>query len=309
MTGMARLTQAVPTSILIAALAATIGCGGTPTEVTALPRAVGEVDGVLLRAEGLAPLTGLEGRYHAWALLERSRTESLGPFLVDEVGTIVDADGNPIESFTSDAFNIRETLGILITIESPTRGGDSPGGFQLLSGVFIDGVAELTVPIDSAIREATGSLRVFTPTDGPDSNENAGVWAVNADGSPALDLPDTTGALLYETFVDIDGQSLTLGRFDLADRADTICRFCGDLDPPAGPGDDLLFNPPAGLLFPADLSGARVTISLESRVDDVATRSQLVILEAVLPLGLRGGEQVAMINRAGNFPTATAVLY
>ena len=77
---------------------------------------------------------------------------------------------------------------------------------QIISGTFIDRVAELTVPISSSITSASGTLRVFTPTDGPDTNENSGVWMVDAAGEPSLNMPDTSAALQYETFIEIGAE-------------------------------------------------------------------------------------------------------
>ena len=62
-------------------------------------------------------------------------------------------------------------------------------------------------------------------------------------------------------------------------------------------------------MFPTDLSSTRVTISLEGRFNDVVSRSQLVVLEALLPGGLMPNQTVSYVNLADSFPTGTAVLY
>ena len=287
-------------------------CTQTPTEITPLPRAIGEVAAVLLQVTSLAPLQAdTEGVYYLWSLQERNQSAPLGSFFVDAGGQIVDENGVPKREFTADDFSIRKTLGLLITIEQPGAAPSNPTGMQILSGTFIEGVADLTVPISSAIREASGSLRVFTPTDGVDNNESSGVWMQQADGSPSLTIPDTSAALLYETFIDVGAQFLPVGRFDTADEADTVNQFSEELFPaPDRPGEDLLRNAPEGLVFPIDLSGARVTISLEGRgASDFARQSQLIVLEVILPGGLIGGEQIHFVNRTVSFPTGKAVLY
>ena len=287
-------------------------CNQTPTEITPLPRALGEVAAVRVNMQGLAPLDPTrDGTYLLWGLGERNETRLLSVFFVNESGVVVDENGMPIDTFTTDEVAMRTLQGILVTIEA-NPASESPGGMQVISGTFIDRVADLTVPISSGITSATGTLRVFTPTDGPDTNENSGIWMVDAAGEPSLNMPDTTAALQYETFIEIGGQNLNLGRFDVVDKADDSCRFCAgiaEFSQPERPGDDLLKNPPAGLVFPIDISGAIVRISLEGRFNDFAQQSQLIVFEAVLPSGLVGGEIVGYTNLAGSFPTGQAVLY
>jgi hypothetical protein len=301
-------------SLLAVAAALIGGCNQTPTEITPLPRALGEVTAVNVILDGLVPLeAALTGTYVIWGLADRSQATKLGIFYVDPVnGDIVDEGGNPIASFTSDDVALRKLQGILVTIEVDPQGVEGPTGMQVLSGTFIDRVASLTVPISTGIVSASGNLRVYTPTDGPDTNENSGVWMVDLAGEPSLSMPDTTAALQYETFIEVRGQNLNLGRFDLVNTRDDFCRFCASFEEfpqPLRPGDDLLLNAPDGLVFPIDLSGATVRISLEGRVSDFVTQSQLIVLEAVLPSGLRGDEIVGFTNLAANFPTGRAVLY
>lgn len=307
-------TNRLPRRSLLALSLILVGaCNQTPTEITPLPRALGEVEAVRINMNSLAPLDqATEGTYILWGLGERNQTGRLGAFFIDPTsGAVVDANGAPLDTFATDEIALRTLQGILVTIEVNPE-STSPTGMQILSGTFIDRVANLTVPISSGISSASGSLRVFTPTDGPNTNENAGLWMVDATGMPSLNMPDTTAALQFETFIEIGGQNINLGRFDVVDNRDDFCRFCADFEEfpqPERPGDDLLLNPPEGLLFPGDISGTIVRISLEGRFNDFATQSQLIVLEAMLPSGLSGGEIVAFTNLAASFPTGQAVLY
>lgn len=302
----ARSLAAVLTALL------TLACGGTPTEITPLPRSVGEVEGVLIQLDSLAPLPdpATDGVYVLWSIINRGEARELGEFFIDAGGTIVDAAGNPIERFESDDFPVRQTLSLLITIESPLSRSDTPQGTQILSGTVVDGVANLTVPISTAITGASGSLRVFSPTDGPNTNEASGFWMIDEEGEPLLSIPDTTAALVFETFVEVQGRSLPVGRFERADDADDVNQYSSDQFPaPEVPGEDLLLNAPEGLIFPANLGGARITISLEGRFNDFVSQGQLVVLEAILPPGLTGNETIPFINRTASFPRGRAVLY
>lgn len=300
-------------AIAACGLLAFVACNQTPTEITPLPRALGEVEAVRVTLAGLVPLGEGEGGYVLWGLRERNQAGRLGAFFIDPTtGEMVDGSGTPVDSFSTEEFALRTLQGVIVTIETSPDTADTPVGPQILSGTFIDRVASLTVPISSSITSSSGTLRVFTPTDGPNTNENSGVWMLDAAGAPSLVVPDTTAALQYETFIEIDGQNLNLGRFEVPDDRDDFCRFCANFEQfpqPERPGDDLLLNPPDGLTFPRDLSGAIVRISLEGRFNDLAAQSQLIVLEAVLPAGLQGGEIIGFVNRTETFPAGSAVLY
>jgi hypothetical protein len=122
-------------------------------------------------------------------------------------------------------------------------------------------------------------------------------------------LPPLNNVYAWEHYLIIDGQTLTLGRFINPAGPDFINPYIGPLLPPLFPGEDFLFNAPAGIVFPADLAGTRLLVTLEAVLDDTADPSQLVVLEAILPGGLQGGEIIELTNRAADFPTGTAVIF
>lgn len=295
----------------VAGLALMPACNNIPTEITPLPRAIGEVEAIYMEISQLQPLDpATQGVYVLWALTDRSGAERMTDFYVSTQGILVDATGTPIVRFTSDDFPLRKTLGLLITIELSAVATDGPTGMQILTGTFVEGVAILTVPIPATVTSSSGTMQVFTPTDGANTNENSGIWGVTSTGEPSLRLADTTAALEYETFIDVGGLSLPVGRFDVVNKADDANAYIAStIPPPDRPGEDLLQNPPPGITFPVDLSGARVSISLEGRFNDFVGQSQLVVLEAILPAGLTGGETIQMMNRTASFPSGTAILY
>lgn len=286
-------------------------CNNVPTEITPLPRAVGEIEAIYMQLNQLQPLDpATQGVYTLWALTDRGQADRITDFYVSDDGAIVDASGTRIVRFTTENFALRKTISLLISIELSATPSDAPAGMQILSGTFVEGVAILAVPAPATIFSASGTLRLFTPTDGPDTNETSGVWAITASGAPSLLLPDTTAALQYETFVDVQGRSLPVGRFDRVDQKDDANAYVSTLFPvPERPGEDLLLNAPEGLTFPADLRGNRVSISLEGRFNDYVQQSQLVVLEGIVPIGATGGETIILFNRTASFPSGTAILY
>ena len=295
------------TSILLLLLAAS-ACGETPREFSPLPSSLGDVRGVAMGFERLQPLGPGEGIYAGWIRLDNGDIIALGSFNVNAAGRPVDSQGNVIDRFTSSK-NLFASVSLVITVE-PTGGiGADPGAAAILQGPFLDGVAELNVPSPLLIDQASGSYRVFTPTDGPDTNEGSGVWAVDEAGDPLLQLPPLNSVYSYEHYMIINGETLTMGRFISPDTRDFANPFSGPLPAPEFPGEDFLENAPSGVVFPADLGGARLILALEPTFDDTADPSQLIVLEAVLPAGLQGGEIIQLTNRTVDFPTGRAAIF
>jgi hypothetical protein len=284
------------------------GCGETPRQFNPLPTALGDLRGVALGFEKLLPLGPGEGRYAAWLNLENRDIIALGPFNVNSEGRPVNPNGELIQRFTADR-NLFSSVSVLITIAPSGVPGPSPGQAPILQGPFFDGVAELSVPAPLFIDESAGSYRVFTPTNGPDTAEGSGVWSVDFDGEPLLQLPPLNNIYAWEHYMIIDGQTLSMGRFNSPILPDFVNPFSGPLPAPLFPGEDFLFNAPPGIVFPADLTGAHLLLTLEPIFDDTIDPSQLVVLEAILPAGLQGGEIIELTNRTSDFPTGTAAIY
>lgn len=287
---------------------AIMGCGETPRQFRPLPAAIGDVRGIAMGFENLQRLEQGEGIYAGWVRLDNGDVIGLGTFNVDTDGRPVNRDGEFIDRFSSPE-SLFNSVSIVITVEPSGNAGPQPGSAAILQGPFLDGVAQMSVPAPLLIDQSGGSYRVFTPTDGPDTNENSGVWAVDEDGEASLQLPPLNNVYSYEHYMIIDGQTVTMGRFVSPDAPDFINRFSGPLEPPPFPGEDFLQNAPPGLVFPTDLSGTRLLVTLEPTLDDTIDPSQLVILEAVLPAGLQGGETIQLTNRTGDFPTGTAAIF
>ena len=291
--------------IALAALLLLPACGDTPTQFRPLPVALGNLRGVAIGFTGIRELQDNEGVFAAWINLDRGEIVALGAFLVNSDGLPTDLEGNVIERFTTDQ-NITNAVSILITVEAQGPGG-APGSGVILQGPFFDGVAELKVPAPLFLQESAGSYTVFTPTDGPNTNESSGAWAIVND-EPALQLPPLNQVYIYEHFMIIDDIPVVMGRFTASDAADFSNPHSADGPFPDVPGEDFLVAPPGGLVFPADLSGARLLVTLEPPLGS-NTPSQLVILEAILPVGLQGGEVVELINRVADFPTGIAAIF
>ena len=294
--------------IVLLLLLALPACGQTPSEFRPLPAALGDLRGVALGFEGLAPLGEGEGLYSAFLNLDNGDIVGLGAFNVNDNGQPIDGQGDLIDRFAANQ-NLFSSVSLVVSIEPLGVIGSTPSQAAILQGPFFNGIASLSVPSPLFLEDASGSYRVFTPTDGPGTNEGSGAWAVSVGGEATLTLPPLNNIYIYEHFMVINGMPITMGRFTAADIADFANPWSGPLEAPAFPGEDFLANALAGFTFPADLSGAELLVTLEAIFNDSVLPSQLVVLRGTLPATVAGGETIALTNQIANFPTGTAIVF
>ncbi len=218
--------------------------------------------------DGLAPPP--YGHYEGW-VVTADGPASTGKFLVADDGALTDLDGAPVEAFYVDGVLASDVTRFVLSLEPEGDDDAVPAAVKPLAGDVADGRAELEADLGVPFGDASGTYILATPTDGPGTNEEAGIWFLVPDAtghSASLDLPDLTGTdWVYEGWVVLDGVPVATGRFDHPDQADDADPHSGDLDAPPFPGEDLLRDAPDGLTFPADLRGAVAVVSIEPRDD------------------------------------------
>lgn len=219
--------------------------------------------------------TGLEAlqngyHYEGWAIVGGAPVTT-GKFNVDASGSLVTVTGAAIAggSFATGV-DLESASAIVITIEPSGDTDAIPADTHILAGAVAGGGATLSAGNGSALgndfTSAAGSYILATPTDGPETNENSGVWFLSlASGSPAvgLTLPALPGGWAYEGWVVISGTPVTSGRFTAVDAVDFDDPFSGVEPGPPFPGEDFLLDAPAELTFPTDLAGGAAIISIE----------------------------------------------
>ncbi|MCH8960394.1 MAG: hypothetical protein IH820_03510 [Bacteroidetes bacterium] len=266
-----------------------------------------------LDLRGFEPLTN-GFHYEGWALSTGAANVSTGKFNVDAAGNLVDLNGNPIPN---NAFETNVDLSVspsmFITIEPAGDTNQTPSATRFLGGDFNDGVAELTVEHRSALGVslflATGTYILSTPTNGPDSNEDSGVWFINLTAGPqgrGLTVPNLPSGWTYEGWTIIDGIPVTTGTFKEVSGADDAAPYSGPMEGFAFPGEDFLVNAPAGLSFPTFLSGATVVVSVEPSPDPDPAPFTLKLFSGAVPGNATNEVTYNLKNNANAFPTGTA---
>jgi hypothetical protein len=267
-----------------------------------------------LNFTGLNPL--LNGyHYEGWAIVGGSPV-STGKFNLDSNGNLVDLNGTEI---TNGEFvlggDLSSATEIVLTIEPAGDTDDIPAMTHYVAGDVSGGSATLSVGHSSALGDdflsATGNYILATPTNGPATDENSGVWFLDlSSGSPAqgLDLPTLTDGWKYEGWAVIDGVPVTTGTFTSTTDFDDAAPYSGVMPGPPFPGEDFLVNAPVGLTFPTDLAGKTAVISIEPFPDDDASPFTLKPLVGMIPADATDHVTYAMDNNAGANPTGAVTI-
>ena len=258
-----------------------------------------EANELVLTFDGLEPLE--EGYYEGWAIFGEEKV-STGTFnMGDEL------------SFAAPE-NIGEADAIVITIEPEDDADPEPSGIVILQGDLSEGSADLEFPVD--LSGASGSYILATPTNGPDTDENSGIWFLQLPEppTPGLELPELPDGWVYEGWAVFEGTPLTSGKFTAVDEVDGFDGFSGVEPGPPFPGEDYLVNAPMGVTFPIDLGDGEslVVISIEPDMDGVDPTGegpfQIKPLVGEVPAGAQDHENYPMILSLDSIPSGTATI-
>ena len=253
--------------------------------------------------------------YEGWAIT-RGGPVSTGKFNIGPGGAIVGLDGNIITDGVFHPLPEMDTAtDVVITIEPDGDVDDIPSATHYLAGSLANGIGALTVGHAAALGDdfssAAGGYILATPTNGPETDGNSGIWFLDlSTGSPSvgLELPGLPDGWAYEGWVVIVGVPVSLGRFTEVDAMDLADPFSGTEGGPPFPGEDYLNNAPAGLTLPTDLSGSTAVISVEPSPDDSSAPFTLKPLIGSIPADATNHETYPLAIGAGDLPSGTAVI-
>jgi hypothetical protein len=293
-----------------------VGCGGDGGGTS--PEGEAQVS---LELTGLHTLpTGIN--YQAWLVMGTRETFWGFPLVLFDV----DPEGHPVDPVADTMLAgpfyagvpASDVLAVAISLEpSDTLRYYSSYTF-LMGGDLAQGSAQLApdhwIALDHDFSTAAGRFVLTTPTDEDPEDELGGVWFMDPLEPPTvagLEIPEAPQGWSYEGWVVLGDQALSTGKFVMPSGADSSAAFSGQVTPPAFPGEDFLSNPPAGLTFPPDLSGAQVFITLEPRAELDTDRDGaffLRILEGAIPAEASPLTLYEMAFPAGGIPSGSATV-
>ena len=259
-----------------------------------------------LNINGLEDL-GPTARYEGW-LIANGQPVSTGIFSVNNNGKLSQT------VFKVPDLVLNSATTFVLTVEPYPDNDPAPSDVHLLGGDFSHGnkTAPVAVSHPAALGNdfstAAGKFILATPTDGPDTNEDSGIWFLSlAGGSPAqgLTLPVLPAGWKYEGWAVINGKPVTTGTFLSADMADESGIFSGPLAAPPFPGEDFLVNAPSGLTFPTTLKGGTAIISIEPVPDNSPAPFLLKPLAAGIPANAAVHTDLMLEQNLVSFPAGT----
>lgn len=257
-----------------------------------------------LNISGLEDL-GSDFVYEGWIIVNAAPV-STGRFSVDSNGDLSQT------SFVMDIDMLAAATTFVLTIEPVTGDAPGPTDVHLLGGDFAGNSSQLSISHGAALgndfTSANGNFILATPTNGPETDENSGIWFLDiSSGMPdvGLTLPTLPAGWKYEGWAVTGGQPVTSGTFLSAMGVDDFDGFSGEMDGPPFPGEDYLVNAPAGLDFPRDLSEGKAVISIEPVPDNSPNPFLLKPLVGDIPAEAMDHFTYPM-NQNLNFPTGTA---
>ena len=278
---------------------------------------------ITLSVNGLEPITG-GLNYHAW-LVHQSGGGTFGfPLVIFNVngdGQMVDpvADTVLTGPYHADVA-AADALGVAISLELSNQLLQVSSFTFILSGEFIQGTAAMSgddfFALNRDFSNAAGTFILATPTDDVPDNELHGIWFLDpmADPvEPGLVLPPSPNGWIYEGWADVNGQTVSTGRFVMATEPDSTDFYSSgvSVNPPQFPGEDFLFNAPQGVTFPLELSGASVFVTIEPWHEyDVYPEDPFFvrILEGQVPAVPAAQTPYGMTSLASQLPTGTATI-
>ena len=277
---------------------------------------------VTLSLNGLEPLTG-GLNYEAWLVHQIGENVFGVPlvlFNINENGQMVDPAADTVITGPYHAkLDPGDVLGVAISLELSNQLLEYSSFTFILSGDLLQGTAILSADeffaLNRDFSNVEGRFILATPTDEDPDNDLNGIWFMNPTSDPSeagLDLPEAPNGWIYEGWVDVDGQAVSTGRFVSANGPDSTSNYSSGVEEsPPFPGEDFLFNPPQGVDFPLDLSGASVFITIEPWLEwDVYPDDPffLRILEGQIPADPMPLTLYGMTSTASLLPTGTATI-
>ena len=212
--------------------------------------------------------------------------EELGSDFVYEGWLIV--DGSPVstgtfssvtfpQTFTVNTSQLNNATSFVLSIEPAVDADPSPAATKILAGDFTGDSASVNTGIVGDFSTASGAFFLRTPTDetaGNNMNDQNGVWfgTPGMPPTPNFILPELPDGWVYEGWVVGDSGPLSTGTFTAFNTMDSSNAFSGtenNAGPPV-PGEDFFNGAPIGEIFPLDVRGRTVVISVEPSPDNSA---------------------------------------
>ena len=248
-------------------------------------------------------ISGLENlgpnfKYEGWIKVNGTPITT-GTFTVNDAGTLSKTE------FDINTTQLANATEFVLSIEPTNDSDPAPSNTKYLAGSFSGANASVSAGIIGDFNASTGKYLLGTPTNG-NLNPSSGVWFMDGNGpSVGLNLPTLGSGWKYEGWVVVGDAKLSTGTFSNPNGPDNVATYSGSMPAPPFPGEDFLINAPAGFVFPGNLSGTKLVISVEPFPDNSPMPFKLKPLSHTVASPAVTGITIDMMRSLTSFPTGT----
>lgn len=263
---------------------------------------------------GLVDL-GATAKYEAWIIVD-GVPESAGKFTVNNLGHM------SVTTFSVDQSMLDTATACFISIEPIPDTSPTQSGHIILAGEFASATGDSThansaplyightLALNNNFTAATGTYILSSPTDTNTLNETAGVWFEDiSSGYPlhGLTIPTLPANWKYEAWavfinpLTSASQTISMGKFSVANQIDENSTYCGPITPPSFPGEDFVNDVAllaSDITSPVMMSGKTVFITVEPVPDFSSAPFFLTILKGSIPSNAAPHLTYPMTNQA-----------
>jgi hypothetical protein len=252
---------------------------------------------MVLNLPGLDNL-GPNFKYEGWIVINGVKVTT-GTFTVNDAGTMSKTE------FDVNSEQLANATDFVLTIEPANDTDPAPTNTKYLKGSFSGATASVSTGVIGNFSDSAGKYLLGTPTNG-NLNPSAGVWFMDGNGpSVGLNLPTLGPGWKYEGWVVVGDVKLSTGIFSNPNGPDNAAIYSGSMSAPPFPGEDFLTNAPAGFVFPGNLSGTKVVISVEPFPDNSPSPFKLKPLSHTIASPAVTGTTINMMRDLSSFPSGT----
>ena len=215
--------------------------------------------------------------YGVW-LKENAVFSPLGEFTITDAGNITNS------IYSIERSRLAKADGLLISYETAGFTSNEPSSIRILAGDFINKGAQLTTAHADAMgiefSDVMAAYILSTPTDGNPISNFAGLWYYDpSDSSSTLSFPVLTSSWKYESWIGLEDENISMGKFSDGQIADEADNYGGLAPGYPVPGQDFLIGRND---FPLDLTSKELFLTVEPVADTDSLPFVLRIFETTI---------------------------
>lgn len=316
-------------------------------ENTKLINPTDQVSKIDLQVTGLNTL-GDSAWYECWIMWTEGEGDNIKN-IYESIGLLTDYNGEVhSRSANVNLGYIQRMINLIITIEedivpgyrvivtpTSTDSAKGPSSYKIIAGKVTANSSKFNVGndliLDFDFEKSQAKYILDTPTDTLNNNPKRGIWFLNLDTTisdiedssgtvigtdttisqeSGLDLPELPNGWIYEGWIIMNSDTVSIGTFVEPYGADDSSKYgAGTAGGYNFPGEDFIENPPPGIIFPTDLSGKQIFITIDAPHPATSyTPFRLIPYISTVPMNCESKTNYSMQNNSESFPNGSIII-